>query len=213
MSISPFKAVLCVISSFSAGYLLSQSYSFINPGGEDTKDSVSLNCAAGQHLSVEVTGAVASPGVYELTEGSRVVDAIEKAGGFTTDYDYTWVSKNLNLAQILDNEQKIFIPFAALGYELSKDTCEDRVFRVVEAENKTNESSSSSQVVAEPDSKGDKINVNEATSEELDTLPGVGSVYAQKIIAGRPYAGVEDFKEKSQLSDAVYEKIKDLIIF
>lgn len=203
---------MCVISSFSAGYLLSQSYSFINPGGEDAKDSVSLDCGPAPYISVEVTGAVISPGVYELAEGSRVVDVIQKAGSFTTDYDYIWVSKNLNLAQILDNEQKIFIPFAALGYELSKDTCEDRVFRVVEAEKKTDESSSS-QAAEGTDSTGDKMNVNEATSEELDTLPGIGSVYAQKIIAGRPYAGVEDFKEKSQLSDAVYEKIKDLIIF
>ncbi|KKS59848.1 MAG: hypothetical protein UV25_C0017G0010 [candidate division WWE3 bacterium GW2011_GWB1_42_41] len=57
------------------------------------------------------------------------------------------------------------------------------------------------------------MNVNTVTFDELDALPGIGATYAGKIVANRPYSGVEEFKEKSGLTNSVYEKIKDLITY
>lgn len=57
------------------------------------------------------------------------------------------------------------------------------------------------------------VNINSATEKDLDTLPGVGPVTAQKIIAGRPYSSLNDLLAKKAVSGSVYEKIKDLVAF
>lgn len=141
--------------------------------------------AKGQsELKVDVAGAVVEPGVYTLKPDSRLEDAIASAGGFSSEADAVWVSKNINLASKVSDGQKIYIQ--AIG-----------------------EVSVSGSSLGTTNT--DKININFASTKELDTLPGVGVVTAEKIIALRPYATVEELLSKKAVGKATYEKLKDLV--
>lgn len=141
--------------------------------------------AKGQsELKVDVAGAVVEPGVYTLKADSRLEDAIASAGGFSSEADAAWVSKNINLASKVSDGQKIYIQ--AIG-----------------------EVSVSGSSLGTTNT--DKININFASTKELDTLPGVGVVTAEKIIALRPYATVEELLSKKAVGKATYEKLKDLV--
>jgi len=136
-------------------------------------------------VKVDIEGAVKQPGVYELTSNSRVADVIEKAGGFSNDADKSWIAQSLNLAGKVSDGQKIYIP-------------------VVGEAAKTDAGSVAGQTTG-------KINVNTASSSELDTLPGIGPLTAQKIISGRPYKSVDELLSKKVVGAATFEKIKDKI--
>lgn len=215
LGVSPnrLKFVLSVFSAFVTGYLVSGFF----PAFYREENAVQLRenmCGETADISVEIAGAIANPGVYELKENSRIIDLIKTAGDFTSDYDYNWVSKNLNLSQVLEDEQKIFIPSEFLGYGESVKGASVNVFSIPGATTTTaSQSSASSSGSSTSAANEGKVNVNEATFDEIDALPGIGEIYAGKIIANRPYTGAEEFKQKSGLSNTVYEKIKDLITF
>lgn len=129
---------------------------------------------------VDIEGAVNRPGVYELPHESRVRDAIEKAGGFSSDVDMDAVSRSLNQAAVISDGAKIFVP-------------------------KVGESSTSETV----GSVSMGINVNAASQSELESLSGVGPVTAGKIISGRPYMRLEELVEKKAMSQSLFDKLKD----
>ncbi len=141
-------------------------------------------------ITVDVAGAVEKPGVYTLSDGARIQDALIKAGGMSVDADRVKIAKNLNLASKLTDSAKIYIPF-------------------------TGEAEGSSDLVLGADDVsgevGDLINVNTATVAQLDTLPNVGPITAGKIIANRPYEKIEDLVSKKAVGQATFEKIKDKI--
>ena len=139
-------------------------------------------------LIVHVTGSVASPGVYELPEGARVVDAVEEAGGAKRGAELG----ALNLAAVLVDGQQIVVPRAG-GVPAPGAT--------------------SSAVPGAPGST--LVNINAATPEELETLPGIGEVLAASIVQHReehgPFTSVEQLLDVSGIGEVTLEEIRDLV--
>ena len=142
-------------------------------------------------IVVDVEGAVVSPGVVTLTEGSRVYEAVEAAGGMAESADHGKV----NLAEKVSDGMAVYIPFQ--GEEQSG---------LAPGISSGQTSSSGS---------GGLININTADKSALMQLPGIGEVYAQSIIDYRQSVGtfqkIEDIKNVSGIGDGRYEKIKDKI--
>ena len=150
---------------------------------------------AGPTVFVHVTGAVAAPGLYELSEGARVNEAIDAAGGFAEGADTTV----LNLARVLVDGEQVVVPTHAAEGDA-----------VAAAAGDTSAGSGvSGSIIA------GKVNINRADVATLDTLPGVGESTAQKIIADReangPFASIEDLKRVSGIGEKKFEQLADLI--
>ncbi|MGC8779875.1 MAG: ComEA family DNA-binding protein [Anaerolineae bacterium] len=142
-------------------------------------------------LRVDVAGAVNAPGIYTVPHGSLVADAIAAAGGPAADADLDRINK----AVALYDGAQVYVPHSAQPIPspitLPTPTVATR-----------------SMQVAGPDKR---INLNTATLEELDALPGIGPATAQRIIDGRPYAAVEDLLRVKGIGQATFDKLKDLV--
>lgn len=152
-------------------------------------------------IKVDVAGAVNTPGVCELEGGGRVQDAIDGAGGFSDQSDSDWIAKNINLAQKVNDGEKIYIP--------TKEELEEQS---AQSAGQSNSSASSAQSApsSAPQITG-KININTAGQAELESLPGIGPVYAQRIIESRPFGSIEEITRVKGIGDKTLEKLKDLI--
>ena len=142
-------------------------------------------------IMVHISGQVYKPGLVELESGSRVVDAVNKAGGLKEDADLD----RINLAKKLADEEKIYVP------KVGENT--DNVSDISIAEG--------SSIGGNTDGK---IDINNATKEELISLPGIGEVIAGRIIDYRKnnrFKTIEDIKNVSGIGSKKYEGIKDLI--
>ena len=167
---------------------------------EETKEIVTKKSV------VHITGAVKNSGVYELEPESRIIDVINKAGGLAEDADVT----TINLAYKIEDGMKIHIP--KKGENLENNTIENSNTITTESglpkTNTENENDKSNNQIK-------KVNINTATKEELDTLPGIGESTAQKIIDYRnkngKFTNIEEIKEVSGIGESKYEKIKDMI--
>lgn len=139
-------------------------------------------------IYVHVTGAVVNPGMYELSQGSRVQDAITAAGGFSEDA----FDQSINLARELTDGEQIVV-----GSTADQSTT-------------TTESGTQSAATATGE-----VNINLADAETLMTLDGIGEATAAKIIAYRDangsFATIEEIKEVPGIGDKKYEAIKDSI--
>src|SRR5258708_144650 len=140
--------------------------------------------ATKKKIIVDVSGEVIKPGIYSLEEGQRVQDALILASGLSQTADRDWVSKNLNLAQKLADGTKIYIP--KLGQANAA---------AVQNTSQTN----------------NLININSASLQELDSLPGIGQVTAQKVIDNRPYTSIDDLLSKKIVNQKVFDKLKERI--
>ncbi len=140
------------------------------------------NSQESQKIVVDVAGAVIKPGVYTLSQNARVQEALIAAGGLGKNSDRNWVAKNLNLAAKLIDGAKVYIP--AIGEP--------------SAQNQTGDGSI-------------QVNINSASTSELEKLPGIGGVTAEKIISARPYGTVDELVSKKAVSNAVFEKIKEKV--
>lgn len=153
-------------------------------------------------LSVHVIGAVNKPGVYQLPPGSRVLDAVNAAGGFSSDAN----QQSSNLAAFLqDGEQVIILANAPTATPiLVSPVTETQVINGLEA-----------QSTPFPSNPGGLININTASAELLETLPGVGPVTAAYIIAYREANGgfksIDEILEVSGIGPVKFAGIKDLI--
>lgn len=147
-------------------------------------------------IVVEIAGAIKQPGVYKLTTDARIQDLIDTSGGFTDQVDYVWVENYLNRAAMLSDGQKVFIPKNNWQTDVLSDENSDTITPY------QGSGGTSPHVL---------INVNTASFQELDSLPGIGQVYGQNIIEQRPYSSKEELLSKEILPKATFDKIKDLI--
>ena len=140
-------------------------------------------------ITVDVKGAVKSPGIYDLPVGSRVHDAVQKAGGLTEEAD----SKSLNLAQKVSDEALVYVP--TKGEEDASQ----------QATSGTTPSTS----------KEKKVNLNKASLEELKQVKGLGGKRAQDIIdhreANGKFKSVDELKKVSGIGAKTIEKLKDYV--
>jgi competence protein ComEA len=139
-------------------------------------------------ILVDVEGAVVKPGVYKLPQESRIQDGLVAASGLSAKADRSYLAKNMNLAMKLTDGSKIYIPI------------------VGEVVGGISAPSASSGVAVDA-----LVNINTSSESQLDALPGVGPVTAQKIIAGRPYNSVNDLLSKKVVGTKVFDQIKDKI--
>ncbi|OGK14388.1 hypothetical protein A3I50_01630 [Candidatus Roizmanbacteria bacterium RIFCSPLOWO2_02_FULL_37_9] len=152
-------------------------------------------------IFVDLSGAVENPNVYEITSGARLKDVLVLAGGLSSGADRSFFSRNFNLARILADQEKIYIPSSE---EIEEGRLKESEQALINVQGQTLGASSQ-------DLQSGKIKINSAPMDELDTLPGVGKVTAQKIIQNRPYESIEDLLNKKIVGKSVFEKIKDQI--
>lgn len=139
-------------------------------------------------IMVHIGGQVYNPGVFELDLGTRVIDAVELAGGLKKEADID----RINLARKLSDEEKIYIP--KIGEEnLGEEYIDSEL----------------------GSSKGTgKININRCSKEELISLPGIGQVIADRILEYRDskrFEKIEDLMDVSGVGTKKFEGLKDLI--
>ncbi len=130
---------------------------------------------------VDVAGAVNQPGLYQLASNSRVEDVLIMAGGLSEAADSKWIEINLNRAEKVRDGMKLYIP--------AKDVIRGQITQVAD----------------------NKININAATSAQLEELKGIGPATAAKIINSRPYSSIDQLLEKKIVSKTVFNNIKDRI--
>ena len=167
------------------------------------KESVQLDVAAnpavqqggtekGAEITVYVTGAINKPGVVTVKEGARTADAVNACGGLLPTAD----AEKVNMAQVLKDGQQVRVPEKQAGSSALP----------------ANTGKASSAVKTKADGP---ININTASAEELDALPGIGPAMAKRIIEYRETEGaftaIEDIKKVKGIGEAKFEKMKDKI--
>lgn len=141
-----------------------------------------------QEVVVHISGAVVRPGVYSLTPGTRVAEAIQVAGGGTPLADM----EKINLAQVVKDGQRVQIPASiATQSRLPQSQVESQAGTAMQQ----------------------KISINTATASELDRLPGVGPSLAEQIVQYRQTKGsfrtLEELKLVPGIGEAKYQKLKE----
>lgn len=149
------------------------------------------------NIYVDLSGAVKNPGLYKAPNGSRLNSIIEMGGGLSDTADKQFFSRNFNLARIMNDQDKIYIPFE---WELGNGI----IMENGQLQNMSQPTSQTGLYAA-------FIDLNLATIEELDTLPGVGKITAQKIVDNRPFKALEELITKKIVSNNVFNNIKNLI--
>ncbi|QDR80964.1 ComEA family DNA-binding protein [Sporomusa termitida] len=182
---------LLLIIGLACGIL---AYSFHGFWQKDSDEQTTANTAAdqgtGSDVVVYVCGGVVKPGVYKLSYGSRVIDAVTMAGGFAPGADVV----KINLALQLKDEMQVNVPYRVVAV-----TGTPSVPPGVSAAG-----------------SGDRVNINTASPAELDKLPGIGPALADRIIdyrtANGPFQDLADIKNVPGIGDSKYNQFKDKIV-
>lgn len=143
-------------------------------------------------IVVDVEGAVLQPGIRELPAGSRIADALAAAGGYAADADLDATAATINLAEPLADGQQVVVPRIGDGAP---------------------EPVPSGAPLGGGAAAGGLVDLNTATPEELEALPGIGAVTVQKIVAAReerPFASLEDAVDRGVINKGQLEDIEAL---
>lgn len=153
--------------------------------------------APGVDLVIDVQGAVRRPGVVLLPPGARVADALAAAGGYSRQADLNAAAASLNLAALLADGAQVYVP-------------------IIGAPPAAGGGGTTAGGGGTTGGGTTLVNINTATPEELEALPGIGPVTVQKIVAGRaaqPFATLEEMVEREVIDRGQLEDIRDLVTF
>jgi competence protein ComEA len=184
-------ALATALAAVGLGAWLLFSVGAAQPATDDVLDpfgvpSTSALPGASELVVVDVEGAVLRPGIIELPAGSRVADAVAAAGGYSPQADLAAAASQVNLAATLHDGQQISVPL--IGATVGGGSTGG--------------------------AGGDLVNLNTATPEDLDALPGIGPVTVQKIVAARaeqPFASLEELVTRKVLTNSQLDKIRNLV--
>ena len=181
----PLLAVLAVAGSRIAGVGTSEGPAAVVPLTRAGARGNALAAGAAPKLFVHVVGAVRRPGLFRLKDGTRVADAVSRAGGPTRHADLSAV----NLAAPLVDGQQVIVPRRGPGGVPA--------------------------ALADGSAPGAKVSLANATVDQLDELPGIGPVTAQKIVDWRtthgPFRSVDDLDDVPGIGPARIEQLRDLV--
>ena len=172
-------------------------------------------------IFVDIKGAILNPGVYEIEKNKKVIDAVNLAGGFTENANTTLI----NLAKQVKNEMVIII---YTNEEVEKASQENPIIKIIDKEcvcpeikndacleQKESTTEEGAFTEKSDETTNFPININTASQEELETLPGIGASKAEAIIEYRNEKGnfqtIEELKEVTGIGENLYEKVKDYI--
>ncbi len=186
---------------------IESSNNLIEQGNMSEKSSIEEQKNGYENLEgkivVHITGAVQKKGILVLQEGARIADAIDSAGGNTETADLDEV----NLAYVLQDGQKIYIPSKE-----DKAKLENKAYITSESGNNVIIQT----VSTEKNGGNGKVNINTATQNELENLPGIGPSIASRIIEYREQNGkfnkIEDLQNVKGIGDAKFNNIKEYVI-
>ena len=174
-----------------------------SPEADATERPVPASADAAPTVVVEVNGAVRRPGVYRLAADARVADAVGAAGGYGPRID-TSAAQSLNLAARVSDGQQIHVPARGEGAPAGAAGSGAAAAGATSGDAAAGTTAGSAGTV----------NVNTATSAELEALPGIGPATAAKIIAARassPFASVDELRSRKVVGQATLEKIRGLV--
>ncbi len=170
------------------------------------------------YLKIDIKGAIKKPGVYEMEEGSRVIDVIDKAGGLKKDANTSLI----NLSKKVTDEMTIIIytnedidewrlteKIKEYDTTVMEEKCPDKVNQAC-----LNQDDEKQENKASPEEKPSIVSINSATKEQLMTLQGIGEKKAEDIIAYRnntPFQTIDDIKNVTGIGEQLFEKIKNNI--
>lgn len=153
-----------------------------------------------EKIAVHITGEVKKEGIIYLNQGARIVDAIDAAGGETEKADLSQV----NLAYELQDGQKIYIP-----------NKKEKISQYITENSGNNVIVEGSNASSKQKGEDEKVNINTATQDELDSLPGIGPSLAERIISYREENGkfksTDELQNVKGIGNAKFEDIKDKV--
>ncbi|HHY05267.1 MAG TPA: competence protein ComEA [Thermoanaerobacterales bacterium] len=187
--------ILCCITTYYAFFKSKPDIAFKLEEDDTIPVSSSADEDKTSEIMVYVMGAIRNPGVYSLDDGARVKDVIDLAGGCLEEADLF----KINLAQKLQDEDALYVPKIGEFPETDQPS----------------ETFQSGIINGFTSGNSNKININKANLQELDTLPGIGPATAQKIIDYRsqngPFTSIEEIKNVSGIGEKKFEQIKEQI--
>ena len=216
----PILVIVCIIFVFfiknitpilkNDNYIVSQAEDKkeINKNFEPVQKDEDLNMdnsekinTVNKKITIFISGEVKSPGVVELYSEDRLMDGVKKCGGVTDEADMN----RINLAMKISDEGHYIIPKIGEDIENVKDKGKETV----------NQTQNLNDDKSEQNKENNKININNASLLELDSLPGVGEVTAQKIIDYREentkFKSIEEIKNVKGIGENKFNNLKDYI--
>lgn len=217
-----FLFVLCIILFFivySTALSSSDEIELVsNEIKKETNNEVKKE-VTNKTYKVDIKGAVKTPGIYELEEGSRIIDVINLSGGLieTADTNYINLSKKITDEMVIIIYTKEEIKSMSEGNTAVKYIDKECICHSIKndgciGDNKVTNKKEDN--IENDQSMPTIININTATLEQLKTLPGIGDSKAKDIINYRnqkPFTKIEDLKEVKGIGDATFEKLKPYI--
>lgn len=202
-----------VMSSFLSIFILylwretPQDVVSIHPATENESKAKVEQTQLSEDIFVDVSGAVKKPGLYKVDSGSRLDTAIELSGGLAQSADVDFFARNYNLSRTLNDQEKIYVPRID---EVNNGTFVEGRYSINHSLERNVEDKKDTINDHQLVSNG-VVNVNIASQNELEELPQIGPVTAQRIIDNRPYGSIHELRDKNVVSEAVFDKIKNRI--